>query len=149
MREIKFRGKRLDSGKWIEGSLITSYRPDKTRRAFIVSAHCGGMAGDAAKHGISPVEVVTGTVGQLTDRKDKHGKEPYEGDIVQDIDTGFCGEVVFDGSWWIKWDCRGGEFIDGRGGSGVEWEHFCDLNGDIEIIGNIHDNLELLKTERQ
>ncbi len=89
------------------------------------------------------------SVGQLTDVRDKDGKELYEGDIVQDIDTGFYGEIVFDKGWYIKWRCPIGDYSNGKSGDGVEWEFCGDLDGEIEIVGNIHDNPELLDNKEE
>ncbi len=171
MREIKFRGKRLDSGKWIEGSLITSYRTDKTRRAFIVSAHCGGMAGDAARHGVSPIEVDSSTVGQFTGLQDGRGRDIFDGDIIiyqahkitkldkaEGEDYGLLTlaqlQTIFPekfNTYAIDWLYQEATFtmyeiLD----KGLTTFNYCigDTRG-CEIIGNIHDNLELLKTERQ
>lgn len=68
---------------------------------------------------------------QYTGLKDKNGKEIYEGDIVKS--GPYCGKpIVFEeGRYWL------GEEPDDLFTSSVRW--------DIEIIGNIHENPELLK----
>ena len=66
MREIKFRGKRLDNGEWIEGDLLRM-----NDHWFIFP--------DPAPEGIDKYEVDPATVGQYTGLKDEHGKEIYEG----------------------------------------------------------------------
>lgn len=70
MREIKFRGKRLDNGEWIEGDLLRMLD-----HWFIFP--------DPAPEGIDKYAVDPATVGQYTGLKDKNGKEIYEGDVIR------------------------------------------------------------------
>lgn len=89
--------------------------------------------------GLYPVfekyEVIPETVGQLADTPDKHSRKVYEGDIVKWTSLYIKGEAIgvvtfFDSCWFIQ-----GEKHNGR------------LNDCLtcEVIGNIHDNPELLK----
>lgn len=65
MREIKFRGKRLDNGEWLYGSLVIL-----NGRYFIFD--------DANRHEVDPT-----TVGEFTGLKDMHSAEIYEGDVIR------------------------------------------------------------------
>lgn len=124
MREIKFRGKRVDNVGWVSGY----YVQDPWGRSRIYWKPFEDASSNTW-HYVDPT-----TVGQFTGLKDKEGNEVYEGDIC----TGHS-----DGSGKISWtDFDGGyhyEFVD-ENAVGI-WE----VLGEIKIIGNIHDNPELLK----
>lgn len=124
MRVIKFRGKRLDDGGWLYGGII-----------FID----GGKPHIFCNHGA--VEVDTATVGQYTGLKDRNGQTLCEGDIVEWknlMGIKVRSVIGFDGRSFVFADedeYRTGHFEGGL------WAYDC------HIIGTIHDNPELLKTE--
>jgi len=68
MREIKFRGKRLDNDEWVYGDLMHSFAHDSLQRDERVYVNVRGVAPKS--------------VGQYTGLKDKNGREVYEGDVV-------------------------------------------------------------------
>lgn len=123
MREILFRGKRLDNGIWITGA----YHPGGGRHFIFPLA----LATDTSR-----IKVVPETVGQFTGKQDKTGRKIFEGDILRVIERGetLVGDVVFNTD-------RGEWVVQGEDGS------FCNMakRKDVEIIGNIHDKPELLK----
>lgn len=123
MRKIKFRAKRLDNREWICGDLhLHSPFP-----------HIHSTRGDKAK-------INTDTIGQFTGLHDKNGKEIYEGDVIKIYDS-VAGCVRYNAKYWRYEVAAPKEPIDNeRIPSGKPSECW-------EIIGNIHDDLELLKTE--
>lgn len=132
MREIKFRGKRLDNGEWIEGDLLRM-----NGHWFIFP--------DPAPGGIDKYEVDPATVGEFTGLKDKNGKEIYEGDIM-DMEVFGEEDIYFHCPVLII-------FIDGAFHIAEDeesvWAPICNICIS-EVIGNIHDhNPEFLKGGEQ
>lgn len=88
--------------------------------------------------------IIPETVGQCTGLKDKNGKLIFEGDIVKDKDSGLFGKVIFataaDG-----FDGMTGFMVDDVDDGLQNYNGFWHL---VEVIGNIHDNRELLEVER-
>ena len=125
MREIKFRGKRIDNGKWIYGSLIIEEDP----------------IADALKYFIKPFNFLTGklvvpeTVGQYTGSKDKNNKEIYEGDIVR-YNNKHTGVIVW------KYTGFALELFNGEKSTIILW-YDIDNRDNIEVVGNIYENPEL------
>ena len=120
MREILFRGKRLVDGEWIVGYFVVTGRYSAIKPKGEVY------------YGVDP-----STVGQYTGLTDKNGKRIFEGDIVQYGDA--VHEVVF--------EQRNGTAYFGLVYSSIEtlpFGHYQDLK-QITILGNIHDNPELLE----
>ena len=142
MREILFRGK-MDNGEWVYGS-------------FCMDAleQLNGLCGidgfirlyDNAKGKMQTYEVDRETVGQYTGLIDKNGKRIFEGDIVAQnwYDYDEPRDDSFGNVEFCEYDCsfsvmdvnKDGFMPLGRCGS-YHWE--------VEVIGNVHDNQELLK----
>ena len=120
MREIKFRGKRLDNGGWVYGGFAIRHRG-----AIPVIL-------EADEDSITFRIVYRRTVGQFTGLLDKNGKEIYEGDIFRFDHPDSINEVSYSiGGGFAGFDFSPA-FTDG------------DKLTNIEIIGNIHDNPELI-----
>lgn len=124
MREIKFRGKRLDNGEWVYGDL-------HIRTPF---PHIHSEI-DYGKVNIDPH-----TVGQFTGLHDKNGKEIYEGDVVV-IDGIIRGYVRYNARYWRYEIAAADEPLENERIPSGRPEK-CWM-----VIGNIHDNPKLLKTE--
>ena len=125
MREIEFRGKRVDNGIWVFGYLV--YNQDKV--PFIVTALvCDNHFNPSTLQGlIRGYQVIPETVGQYTTRKTKTEKKIYEGDILVSSYTSPKYTVTWEKDRWKMCGTR-----NGNGFSIV-------IHDFMEIIGTIHD----------
>lgn len=137
MREILFRGKRTrgkHSGEWVTGDLW--HHADK--ESIIYSNELDNKAW-----------VSTETVGQFTGLTDQYGAKIWEGDIIRYMNDDEISIGVI----------RFGEYQDFNIGFNIEWLspnavdffrrdiRFWTACREIEVIGNIHDNPDLLSRE--
>jgi uncharacterized phage protein (TIGR01671 family) len=134
MREIKFRGKRVDNGEWAFG--------------YYWSNECGNhfirvtKEQDGETIVLYDVEVDPETIGQYTGLKDKNGKEIYKGDLLFAVDIyeklkGFV-------SWWLdRWVLT----YKVEQTEQLQNQSLMIIADHTEIIGNIHDNPELLEVK--
>lgn len=160
MREILFRGKRVDNGEWIFGfyfNVPEHHNPDLSGKSIIISINNGLY-----------FEVVPETVGQYTGLKDKSGVKIFEGDIVRYayLDEYRCyleslespedyEGCNFDNMWTIDvvvccinigypaFDLNRHDWeVNGLSKLSESTEYY------FEVIGNVHDNPELLEKEK-
>ena len=135
-REILFRGKRVDNGEWIYGG----YAKCNNREYIFLDIDLVGR-----EWVFKNIEVIPETVGQFTGLTDKNRKKIFEGDIVEFTDkyTRKKGraEIVFED---FKWKYSGCYY----GGNPIVWLCIYDKSIEFEIIGNIHDNPELLEVKK-
>ena len=146
MKEILFRGKRVDNGEWIYGVPIT----DKaTGDAYIITSTAGAyLRSEINNMCATGFRAIPETVEPCTGLTDTNGTRIFEGDIVKI--TGFHTTAIAAvkyGSPSEKSTSWGWYFDDNHGHTyHLESQAFCrDYNA--IIIGNIHDNPELLKGE--
>jgi uncharacterized phage protein (TIGR01671 family) len=143
MREILFRGKRIDNGEWVEG---TGFLCDgNTCWVFGMLGQCGIWFDDWVK--VDPA-----TVGQYTGLTDKNGERIFEGDVFrQELPPDDDEEQPFVARSLVVFDEVGfAESCIGKRGLGAPLYlgEYCDLDAEAsawEVIGNIHDNPELLE----
>lgn len=139
MRTIKFRGKRIDNGKWAIGDL--RHHNDCSVTIMTNLSVWSDNDDDVDAYG-EELRVVPETVGQYTGLKDKKGKGIWEGDIVSAWSAGsLCSNGIIK---WGKGSCR---FFIGNSTNSLIWNLSGNYNlrETLEVIGNIHDNPELLK----
>lgn len=153
MREILFRGKRVDNGEWISGSILSF---DDGGKVILSST-----AKVFKEHGTTTIccnecyDVYPETVGQYTGLTDKNGVKIFEGDIFEADESKFV----------IKFgECGGVQNVEHKVGyigfyvepigrdadkllkSGIRTDILYWVNAyKVEVIGNIHDNPELLE----
>ena len=144
MREILFRGKKKDNGEWVEGAYYhqSEFYGDEWSADYIITTK------DELEDNMMIRErVIPETVGQYTGLCDKNGKKIFEGDILE-------SRASENSEDWKRWLCiyHDGSFCFerefGKRKKKYEQNLLCedeiDLYG-LEVIGNIHDNPELLK----
>lgn len=122
MRKIKFRGKRIDTGEWVYGNILQW--TDGT-------VDIAPIDRDNIQHTVNP-----DTVGQYTGLKDRTGNDVFEGDLLRTFE---------DDIMVVKW--VGGGFITSCLKPAIAG--LINTNRYAypvsEVIGNIHDNPELLE----
>lgn len=143
MRDIIFRSKRTDNGEWVYGV------PTKDSHGETVMVESVYECEEYNCRGANCLYVDENTVGQYTDLTDKNGTKIFEGDIVtyEDAVADFegyhddvflnCGEVGIS-----AWD---GIYFTNRQTVDMSDLYESETMVDCEIIGNIHDNPEMLE----
>lgn len=140
MREIKFRGKRVNGGEWVKSMTISHGTIKRKMSEVFFEINPGKWVG-----------IIPNTIGQFTGLKDKNRKEIYEGDLIK-APSGRIYAVIF--STWKHEEKR--EFpkvIDLYEHTGwcisLDGVNPCDLlDSEVcqgSIIGNVYDNPELMK----
>lgn len=135
MRTIKFRGRRIDNGEWVYGYFVGTTDSVAIIIPFEKVNYDIGYIGDSECCYCFPE-----TIGQFTGLHDKNGKEIYEGDIIIEKlkrSRKYSERLVicFDG---FEWQGKN-EY-----GSTTSLSLLSEYHT-FEVIGNIHDNPELLK----
>lgn len=147
-REILFRGKRTDDGKWVYGYYIKA-----THHWHSYGVHEDWIATDTVQNGgwcnvRGKYAVLPKTVGQYTGLTDKNGKKIFEGDIVAYPD-GSCFGVVCSGDYESFDSYHTGFFVmwfeKGKLKGFRRDIRFWTMEQKAWVVGNIHDNPELLK----
>ena len=139
-REILFKAKRKDNGEWVEGYLFDDEMP-KPKRYFIGGIIIKPYEGTACDKwnvvGIDFCEIDIDTLCQFTGLTDKSGNRIWENDIVELPD-----ENVYFKCEWEKDTAR---FVLNGDRFTVDFDDYREY--EVEVIGNIFDNTDLLEVE--
>ena len=134
MREILFRGKLKNTGEWAFGNLNIT-----TKGTNIITPDDTPIG----KYGA----VIPETVGQYTGLTDKNGTKIFEGDIVKEDDVTHNGQVQIKGGIFEIKMRKGCWVLTEHKAKDAAWDFLNTFAKTVEVIGNIHDNPELLKGE--
>lgn len=138
MREILFRGKSIDAGEWVEGLLITiDLECDGNINDSIPRTHCIVPIGVEFYRGeLGGFEFVDPeTVGQFTGVLDKNSTKIFEGDVVK------C-EIIYDTGCYPRFETK---IKTVRYVEGCFIPLYDAVRNSYEVLGNIHDNPELVE----
>lgn len=139
MREIKFRGKRVNNGEWVYGYFYSYVRDDNRKPEHCILQDISSLASDFKINYVDP-----STVGQYTGRTAQCTDAIYEGDR--------CIVTIFDHNGTdyqheceVVWDNGCLAFSNEAHEFWMPVAYVEDTDSDVEVIGNIHDNPELIK----
>lgn len=141
MREILFRGKRINNGEWVYGGIMKNFHPNFECENMVdfnnQTPNCYCICVNNKDYFVQQ-----NTIGQYTGYKDRNGKEIFEGDIVAYTDTYSTenGIAESDCIGKIVWDEEEACFHVTERLSAESWEVLQECC----VIGNIFDNPELL-----
>lgn len=130
MREIKFRGKRLDNGEWVYGYFLVSQKEDK--KLYIVA--------DVLHSELFVIDPKT--IGQCTGLIDKNCVEVFEGDICKYVNPYNKESYIRDVRYCPMFACFG---LYKKDGSIYEYESDWLKIVEVEVIGNIHEHEIFIK----
>nr|DAX76055.1 MAG TPA: YopX protein [Caudoviricetes sp.] len=140
-REILFRGKRVDNGEWVYGKGLQQCKDELGNEIVAIFEDIVKSEKYIKKEGrytLYYVPVKAETLGQYTGLKDKNGKKIFEGDVVIIGEKLKAKVIYYDGAFRMQ-----SEFsptpIDTTD-MGYMMREFS-----VRVIGNIHDNPELIK----
>nr|DAL85093.1 MAG TPA: YopX protein [Caudoviricetes sp.] len=133
MRKILFKAKRKDNGEWVEGYYVYC-----RKRHYILPVLNKAIGFDERED--EWIEVDPDTLCQYTGLADENGKKIWENDIVKtdectlDLNNGIGKVMFYEGIWYLDGNIQNSLYDLYR-------------DGEIEVIGSIFDDKELLEVE--
>lgn len=129
-----FKAKRLDNGEWVQGNIFLDIEKNKSSETYRI-------------YPVDHVDICRivdeTTICQCTGLKDKNGKLIWENDIVKDEHGNLYKAFWQNNYYQFSWICVSSEIFQ----SGIKWDLYVIRSFEIEVIGNIFDNQELLESE--
>lgn len=134
MREILFKAKRASNRKWVQGGIIYTFHPEyphENQAAFIEQRpNCYAICADEKDYFVDQNSIC-----QCTGLIDRNGRKIFEGDIVT-----IEGEDEY---FTVEWDNDTARYVMSSKTYVSDFENYWGY--EVEIIGNIFDNPELVK----
>lgn len=157
MREILFRGKRVDNGEWVEGFyyIATSGYAGSDEVIgkpchMITTGRWQASGAYGERNELAEHKVIPESISEFTGLCDKNGKRVYEGDIVvaHITQNALTHTEKYKGIYEVKYHDKYCYFYLAKQKNNIlfdgNWRYFLR---EIEVIGNIHDNPKLLEAE--
>lgn len=132
-REILFRGKRIDNGEWVYG-----YFYEECGATYIIE----DRQKETMLNRNTPNVIIPETIGQFTGLTDKNGVKVFEADVLSSKSP-YRYYVKYKDTAFYVYHCE----IKDVDKTPYRWgllSRFNELGIEVEVIGNIHDNPELL-----
>lgn len=133
MREILFRGKRMDNGEWVKGFPYITHGGEHQIRYYDSESNI-----ENCSHTVIP-----DTLGRFTGLTDRNGVKIFEGDIIKHTQVYLHGTVESIG--YVKWSTAYACWLAGGYTNGRADMFLGDQSYRLEVLGNIYDNPELME----